>query len=135
MTKQTKELYSYPTDDGRIAISQQNLAYAVNEEGNLVLASVRGDDAATINLIADPTLAVLISKLYTGYWQDPAQVVQMSAHERLIATMIYSILTHTILADCDQGCRGFGSHNPNREKSYSGSTAHIIVLAGMMICI
>lgn len=83
MKKQERTLYSYPTDDGRIAITLRNLAYAVNEEGTLVLASVRGDDAPAINLIADPAVGALLSKVYEGFWHDPAHVIRMSAHERL----------------------------------------------------
>lgn len=84
MSKSTeKRLYSYSLTDGRMALTSRNLAYASNEKGILDLASVREDDAKTINLIADPTMAFLLSELYGKEWLDPETVMGMNSAEHL----------------------------------------------------
>lgn len=84
MSKSTeKRLNSYPLQDGRTALTSRNLAYASNEKGILDLASVREDDAKTINLIADPTLAFLLTELYGKEWLNPEAVMRMDSRERL----------------------------------------------------
>lgn len=73
-----KGLFCYHMEDGRTALTQRNLEYALDENGNLDLAVVKGDDAKRINIIADPQLGFLLAELYGKDWLDPEVALKMS---------------------------------------------------------
>lgn len=78
-----RRLYCYQLKDGRTALTRCNLAYATDDQGNLDLASVKGEDVKFINLIAEPELGHLLSELYGNDWLDPERVFNMKDRERL----------------------------------------------------
>lgn len=82
-----KGLFCYHLEDGRTALTQRNVDYAVDDNGNLNLAEVKGDDAKTINIIADRRLGFLLAELYGKDWIDPETAVNMS--EKKIAQLPY----------------------------------------------
>lgn len=77
-----KGLFCYQVEDGRTALTSKNLAYATNAGGFLVLASVREDDAKTLNIIADPLIGFLVAELYGKKSLDPEAVIAMDEQAR-----------------------------------------------------
>lgn len=64
------QTYSYPVSDGRTAICRTNLAYAMNNDGEVLLSALSEKDAYELTLVENPQIAKMLQLMLSdGAWR------------------------------------------------------------------
>lgn len=64
------QTYSYPVSDGRTAICRTNLAYAMDDDGKVILSALTEKDAYELTLVENPQIARMLQLILSaGAWR------------------------------------------------------------------